>query len=120
MGIVRPSVFAIPWGRCQTPSAKEMLETAERRVADLEAALQAPAVKSRVAVLPTVVETYLKDLKGSLGRDTERARSLLAKLIGQVTLRRDGDRLVAELRGNLPALLELDDKLYNRGAGRGI
>src|SRR5579864_8776938 len=75
---------------------------------------------AEVAVLPVVVETYLKDLKGSLGRDTERARSLVAKLIGQVTLRRDGSRVVAELRGNLPAPLELDNKLYNRGAGRGI
>ncbi len=32
----------------------------------------------------------------------------------------DGDRLVAELRGNLPAILELEEELYNRGAGRGI
>jgi site-specific DNA recombinase len=104
----------------RTPSTKEMLEAAERRVADLEGALPAPSVTSRVAVLPTVVETYLKDLKGSLGRDTERARSLLAKLIGQVTLRRDGNQLVAELRGNLPAPLELDDKLYNHGARGGI
>jgi hypothetical protein len=55
-----------------------------------------------------------------LERDTERARSLLAKLVGPITLRRDGARLIAELRGNLPALVELEDKLYNRGAGRGI
>ncbi len=100
----------------RTPSTKEMLEAAEQRVAELEAALQAPPVKSKIAVLPSVVEMYLNDLKGSLGRDTERARSLLAKLVGQITLRRDGDRLVAELRGNLPALLELDEELYNRGA----
>ncbi len=58
------------------------------------------------------------DLKGSLGRDTERARSLLAKLIGQVTLRRDGQRLVAELQGNLSGLLELDNQpLYKGGSG---
>jgi len=81
---------------------------------------QAPAVKSKIAVLPSLVELYLADLKGSLGRDTERARGLLAKLVGQITLKRDGDRLVAELRGNLPAILELEDELYNRGAGRGI
>jgi hypothetical protein len=97
-----------------------MLEAAQQRVAELEAALQVPPVKNKIAVLPSVVERYLNDLKGSLGRDTERARSLLAKLVGRITLRRDGDRLVAELQGNLPALLELDDELYNRGAGRGI
>jgi len=45
-----------------------MLEAAERRVAELEATLQAPATKSKIAVLPSVVEMYLNDLKGSLGR----------------------------------------------------
>jgi hypothetical protein len=81
-----------------------MLETTEQRVAKLEAALQAPASKSKVSVLPSVVEMYLSDLKRSLGRDTERSRSLLANLVGQITLRKDGDRLVAELRGNLPLM----------------
>jgi len=64
-----------------------------------------------------VTVAALSNCCGTLGRDTERARSLLAKLVGPITLRRDGHRLVAELRGNLPALLELDDELYNRGAG---
>ncbi len=82
--------------------------------------LQSPAVKSKIAILPSLVELYLADLKESLGRDTERARGLLAKLVGQITLKKDGDRLVAELRGNLPAILELEEELYNRGAGRGI
>ena len=45
---------------------------------------------------------------------------LLAKLVGHITLRRDGDRLVAKLRGNLPGLLEMDEGLDNSGAGRGI
>jgi hypothetical protein len=45
---------------------------------------------------------------------------LLVKLVGKITLKRGGDRLVAELRGNLPAILELEEELYNRGAGRGI
>ncbi len=83
-----------------------MLEATERRVAELEAILKAPAVQSKVAVLPSLVEMYLNDLKGSLRRDTEGARGLQAKLVGQITLKRDGDRLVAELRGNLPAILE--------------
>jgi site-specific DNA recombinase len=101
-----------------TPSTKEMLEAAERRVADLEAALKAPEVESKIAVLPSLVQLYLNDLKGSLGRDTDRARALLAKLIGRVTLRREGQRLVAELQGNLSGLLELDDQpLYKGGSG---
>jgi len=49
----------------------------------LEIALQVPPVENTVAVLPSVVEMYLNDLMGALGRDTERTRSLLAKMIGQ-------------------------------------
>jgi hypothetical protein len=41
----------------------------------------------------------------------------LARLLGPITLSRDGDKLVAEMRGNLPALLEVSEELYNRGAG---
>lgn len=103
-----------------TPTTKQMLEETERRIAELEAALRAPAAPHRVTILPSVVKEYLRDLKGTLGRDTERARTLLAKLIGHVTLRRDGERLVAELRGNLPGLLGIDEGLDNPGAGRGI
>ncbi len=102
-----------------TPTTKTMLEEAERDIAELEAALQAPPPKSKVTFLPSVVETYLKDLRGTLSRDTDKARSLLAKMVGQVTLRRSGDHLVAELRGNLNGLLDLDD-CDNSGAGRGI
>jgi hypothetical protein len=36
---------------------------------------------------------------------------------GPITLSRDGDKLVAEMRGNLPALLEVSEELYNHGAG---
>jgi hypothetical protein len=54
---------------------------AERRVADLDTVIETPLAPSRIAVLPTVVETYLKNLKGSLGLGTERARSLLARLL---------------------------------------
>jgi hypothetical protein len=62
---------------------------------------------------------YLEDLKGSLGRDTDRARSLLAKLIGRVTLRRKGQRLVVELQGNLLGLLELDNQPLHKGGSGG-
>ncbi len=80
-----------------TPTTKQMLEEAERRGAYLEAALKTPTVKhNALAILPSVVEGYLKDLRGSLGRNPERARELLVKLLGPITLRRDGDKLVAK------------------------
>ena len=59
----------------------------------------------------------LRDLRATLETDTDHARSLLAKLIGYVTLRADGTRLVAELRGNVPSRLELDNQVGNDGAG---
>ncbi len=97
---------------------RAMLEEAEKSVGELESTLKASATKrGDLTVLPSVVEGYLKDLRGSLGRNPERARELLAKLLGPITLRRDGDRLLAEMRGNLPALLGMDESLYNRGAG---
>jgi hypothetical protein len=37
-----------------------MLEEAERQVTELEAALQGPRPKSKIAVLPAVVETGLQ------------------------------------------------------------
>ncbi len=102
-----------------TPTTRAMLEEAEKRVGELESALKASATKrGDVAVLSSVVEGYLKDLRRSLGGDPERARGLLAKLLGPITLRRDGNRLIGELKGNLPALLRMDgEALYNRGAG---
>ncbi len=86
-----------------TPTTKRMLEDAERRIAELEAVLKKEAVKrDNVAVLPSVVEKYLRELRGSLNRDPERARTLLAKLLGPITLRRDGSRLIAERKGTSP------------------
>jgi hypothetical protein len=40
----------------RTPSTKQMLETAERRVAELEAAIQPPPLRRQIAVLASVVE----------------------------------------------------------------
>ena len=54
----------------------------------------------------------------SLNRNPQHARELLTKLLGPITLRRDSVRLIAELRGNLPALLQIGgEALYNPGAG---
>jgi hypothetical protein len=56
--------------------------------------------------------------KGLLNRDNASARHILAKLIGEVILRRHGDRLVAEFQGNLQGILDLS--CDSSGAGRGI
>lgn len=71
-----------------------------------------------VAALPVTVKRYLCELKQVLNRDNARARRILATLIGEIILRRHGDRLVAELRGNLQGILDLS--CDSSGAGRGI
>ncbi len=102
-------------------TTKAMLEDAERRVAALEAALHAPrATPLPVTALPTVIEGSLRDLRKTLDTNPTRARGLLATLLGPIPLYRRGDRVVAELRGNLPGLLDLDPHWDKSGAGRGI
>ncbi|HEV2357092.1 MAG TPA: recombinase family protein [bacterium] len=110
-----------------TPATRGLLFECEERVAGLEASLRdLPTKPPRLVSPPSAVESYLRQLRETMGTDAERARRLLAKLIGPVTLRRDGTHLVAEVQGNLEALLGLDDpataSLYggNHGAGRGI
>ncbi len=96
-----------------------MLEEAEQKVREVEVALRSPSpAKQKVATLPSVVEGYLKDLRESLNRNPEKARGLLARLLGPITLRREDGKLIAEMKGNLPVLLEMDgEALYNPGSG---
>lgn len=50
----------------------------------------------------------------------ERGR-MLAKILGKVTLRCDGARLLAGVKGNLPGFLEMDEEVFGKaGAGRGF
>lgn len=101
-----------------TPTTKAMLEEAEARIAQLEAAQLPDVSAGKVAVLPSVINGYLKDLRRVLGRDTERARAILRDLLGEITLEPDDKGLVAVLRGNVPGILGLP--FDNGGAGRGI
>ncbi len=105
-----------------TPTTKAMLEETERRVAEGEAAVAtAEKIPTRIAPPSSAINRYLEDLRGALETDPDRARRLLAKMLGKVTLRRDGARLLADVKGNLPGLLELDEEVFGRaGAGRGI
>ncbi len=85
------------------PTTKAMLEECERRTAELETAARAePPARAKLVALRHVVATYQDDFQGTLGKDTDRARGLLAKLIGHVTLQKRDNRLVAEVGGNLP------------------
>ena len=105
-----------------TPTTKTMLEEAERRVAECEAAVAA-AQKMPAKIEPPSISIgrYLEDLRGALETKTDRARRLLAKMLGKVTLRRDGTRLLADVKGDLPSLLDVDEEVFGRaGAGRGI
>lgn len=101
-----------------------MLEDAEKRVADLEALHRIPATSKNIAYLPSVVEACLRDLKATFETDPDHARALLGRLIGQITLRREGTRLIADLQGDLAGLLEMvlemEDQVGKPGAGRGI
>ena len=103
-----------------TPTTREMLETCERRVADLEAELRTPPKRTAPMALDSIVQTYLGDLRATLGTDVEAARLLLQKLIGKVTLRQDGPDLVAEVKGNLVEILGEEALCGRYGAGRGI
>lgn len=66
-------------------------------------------------MLPLVVEDYLRRLKDTLETDTDTARALIGKLVGTVPLKRSGDRLIGEVRGNLSGLLDL--AVANDGSG---
>jgi site-specific DNA recombinase len=105
-----------------TPTTKAMLEAAEHRIAECEAALAtARNVPAKIQRPSASIGRYLEDLRGALETDTERARRLLAKMLGKVRLRRDGIRLLAEIKGNLSGLLDVDEEVFGRaGAGRGI
>jgi len=73
-----------------------------------------------VTALPTVIEESLRNLREIVDTNPSRARGLLATLLGPIPLHRRGERVIAELRGNLPRLLDLDPHWDKSGAGRGI
>lgn len=102
-----------------TGITKEMLLQCAQKVDTLEAELKVPLSRPKVVALSTTVMKHLADLRVTFGRDSDRARSTLRKLVSQVVLRRHGDRLMAEVTGNLNKLLDLD-AVENDGAGRGI
>ena len=98
-----------------------MLEDAERRVAALEQTLQeVKAKRAPLVSMPAVVERYLRDLRATLHTNVDDARRMLGLAVDTIVLRREGLRLVAQIRGNLAGVLSLDGCVNSVGAGRGI
>lgn len=62
-----------------TASTRALLETSERRVAELETALNIPDVVPSVNVLPERIEGYLSDLRAVLNTDTATAARIVAR-----------------------------------------
>lgn len=105
-----------------TDTTKEMLEEAERKVRTIRANMgiaAEPKIAASIRVLPSLVENYLMNLRSVLYRDTDRARLMLSRLVGDIVLRPEEDGVVAEVKGNVGALLGVEFGSTN-GAGRGI
>jgi hypothetical protein len=105
-----------------TDTTREMLEEAERKVQTIRANMglaAEPKIAVSVRTLPSLVENYLRNLRSVLYRDTDRARLMLSRLVGDIVLRPEEDGVVAEVRGNVGALLGVEFGSTN-GAGRGI
>lgn len=104
-----------------TPTTKAMLEDAERRVTVLDRAVrEAERTPTPVVSVRSVVERYLRDLRGLLEANVDEARRMLALAVDKIVLIRESPHLVAEVRGNMAGLLELHGCVSSVGAGRGI
>ena len=96
-----------------------MLEEAEGRLAEGEAAVSAAGkIPAKIQLPSSSIGRYLEDLRGALETDTGHARRLLAKMLGKAILGRDGPRLLADIKGNLLGLLDMDEEMFGiAGAG---
>lgn len=105
-----------------TDTTKTMPEPAEWRVQMARAKMPVsaqPEMAASMRAFPSMIDTHIKDLRTILYLDTDRARLMLSKLVGQIVLRPEEDGLVAEIRGNVGSLLNVEPGIPN-GAGRGI
>jgi hypothetical protein len=68
----------------------------------------------------SIIERYLRDLRGLLETNVDEARRLLALAVEKIVLVREGPQLVAAVRGNMAGLLEISGCVNSVGAGRGI
>lgn len=105
-----------------TPTTRQMLEDAERRVSMLEQAVRQPIRRTaRLISVRTVVERYLRNLRATLQTNVDEARRMLSLALDRIVLNQDGRHLVAEFCGNVAGALRLEPKVLGCvGAGRGI
>ena len=111
---------AVRLGKATIPLL-EMLEEATEKVHRMRSHLATePRTTARIQVLPVIVEKYARDLRATLGRDVDRARVMLSRFLGDITLKPAKDGLYAEVRGNFGVLLDGTGTANSVGAGRGI
>ena len=104
-----------------TPTTRSLLEECERRVDESEAMLRGLDVAPQhLVALPGLITEHLGELRDVLHEDTDRARTVLERLVGTIPLRPVGTQLVGTIRGNLVGLLNLEVLVAKSGAGRGI
>ena len=105
-----------------TPTTRQMLEDAERRVAALELSVREAKVRPAPAVpVGAVVERYLENLRATLSGNVDEARRMLSMAVEKIVLRCEGKRLIAQITGNLAGMFVLEPGLCaSGGAGRGI
>jgi hypothetical protein len=92
-----------------SPARRTRLAAAEAERGRLQAATQ-PQSSRILSILPDALARYekaIRELPATLGRDVDRARQALKRLLGEIKLRvaPEGDALLAEIRVGAGALL---------------
>ena len=96
------------------PFAQGRVSSLNRLIRDARRSLT-PVVSVRAAV-----ERYLRDLRGLLETNVDAARRMPALAVEKIVLIPKDGHLMAEVRGNMAGLLELNGCVSSVGAGRGI
>ena len=103
-----------------SPALQARLQTAEAERATLGTAGGAPARQEAGIVAGEALARYRKmlmDLQGALDRDRQRARRLMAELLGPITLTEEGEEVWATLEAKEPARLLVAGSLLGVVAG---
>jgi hypothetical protein len=105
---------AIRSGGGDIPELVHMLREAKGLLESLQTQLHRPRPAADLRALPLMVERYLTYLGELMRTDLARARELLRRFLGEITLLPQGDFHMAVVRGDLAWVLAAG----NRGAGR--
>lgn len=88
-----------------SPAVTAALQRAEAERSTLESSAAPPAPEISAAAVAETYRRRLFDLERALDVDRERARHLLAELIGRVSIVREGERVFADVEMEQPARL---------------